>query len=47
MIHNHTSAMQKQGISGYQENKKIEEKFLEDRSQASLEPIKEDLKGEG
>jgi hypothetical protein len=29
--------MEKQGISGYQQNKKMEENFLEDRSQMSLE----------
>jgi hypothetical protein len=42
MMHGHASAMEKQGISGYKENKKMEENFLEDRSQMSLEPIKEE-----
>jgi hypothetical protein len=34
--------LEKQGISGYHQNKQIEENFNDGRSQASLEVIKEE-----
>ena len=35
MLHGHSSNMEKQGISGYKENKKMEANFFEDHSQMS------------